>query len=141
MRTTWSLRLPSGYRYVRPAGNMALVQLEAADGWLTLAWKRVPAPPVGPKTAAIVLQFALGKPAFPVDTHIHRVSRRLGLIGPRVSRERAHAELERQIAPEGYYAFHLNVIQHGRQVCASRKPNCAACVLRDLCDYYGGETA
>lgn len=91
---------------------------------------------VGPKTAAIVLLFSLGQPAFPVDTHIHRVTKRLGLIGSRVSREKAHEELERLVSPEDYYAFHLNVIRHGRQVCTSRNPQCGTCFLRELCDYY-----
>jgi endonuclease-3 len=90
---------------------------------------------VGPKTAAIVLLFALGRPAFPVDTHVHRVSGRLGLIG-RVSRERAHDELERLLSPEQYYPFHMNLIRHGRQVCVSRMPRCHQCVVCDLCDYY-----
>lgn len=90
---------------------------------------------VGPKTAAIVLLFSLDKPAFPVDTHVHRVAKRLGLIGP-VSRERAHIELEGLVPPERYYAFHLNLIRHGRQVCASRKPDCQACILGDVCCYY-----
>jgi endonuclease-3 len=94
---------------------------------------------VGPKTAAIVLLFSLGRPAFPVDTHIHRVTKRLGLIGPRVSREKAHDELERLVPAEDYYPFHLNVIRHGRQVCTSRKPHCQVCILRDLCDFYGGQ--
>jgi endonuclease-3 len=80
--------------------------------------------------------FSLGQPAFPVDTHVHRVTQRLGLIGPRVSRERAHDELEHLVAPEDFYAFHLNLIRHGREVCASRKPRCEDCSLRDLCDYY-----
>lgn len=93
---------------------------------------------VGPKTAAIVLLFSLGRPAFPVDTHVYRVTRRLGLIGPKVSREKAHDELERLVPSEEYYSFHLNLIRHGRQVCASRKPDCPACVLRDLCEYYRG---
>jgi len=91
---------------------------------------------VGPKTAAIVLLFSLGRPAFPVDTHIHRVTRRLGLIGPQVSREKAHRELESLVPPEDYFSFHLNVIRHGREVCISRKPRCPACVLRELCDFY-----
>ena len=109
--------------------------LEGARQWLTSMNG------VGPKTAAIVLLFALGRPAFPVDTHIHRVSKRLGLIGPRVSREKAHEELEALVAPEDYYAFHLNVIRHGREVCTSRKPHCAECCLRDLCDgYQRGDT-
>ncbi len=91
---------------------------------------------VGPKTAAIVLLFSLGRPAFPVDTHVHRVTKRLGLIDQRVSREKAHDQLEQLVAPEDYYAFHLNVIRHGRRVCTSRKPNCEACTLRALCDFY-----
>jgi endonuclease-3 len=91
---------------------------------------------VGPKTAAIVLLFSLGRPAFPVDTHVHRVTKRLGLIGSRVSREKAHEELELLVLPEEYYAFHLNLIRHGRQVCTSRKPNCDACILQQHCDYY-----
>jgi endonuclease-3 len=94
---------------------------------------------VGPKTAAIVLLFSLGKPAFPVDTHIHRVTRRLGLIGPRASREQAHKELGALVDPGDYYSFHLNVIQHGRLVCTSRAPRCPVCALRDLCDYYHHE--
>ena len=91
---------------------------------------------VGPKTAAIVLLFSLGKPAFPVDTHVHRVSQRLGLIGPKTSREKAHDVLEELIPPEIYYPFHLNLIAHGREVCKSQQPRCAACVLRKHCDYY-----
>jgi endonuclease-3 len=91
---------------------------------------------VGPKTAAIVLLFALDRPAFPVDTHVHRVTRRLGLIGAHASREKAHDLLEALVPPEHYYTFHLNLIQHGRQVCTSRKPHCLECVLRDLCEYY-----
>jgi endonuclease-3 len=91
---------------------------------------------VGPKTAAIVLLFSLGKPAFPVDTHVHRVSRRLGLIGPKTSREKAHEVLEALLPPEIYYTFHLNLIAHGREVCQARRPRCAICVLREQCDYY-----
>ena len=91
---------------------------------------------VGPKTAAIVLLFSLGRPAFPVDTHVHRVTRRLGLIGSSISREKAHQKLEELLPPEDYYAFHLNLIRHGRQVCTSRKPHCDACILGRLCDFY-----
>jgi endonuclease-3 len=91
---------------------------------------------VGPKTAAIVLLFALGRPAFPVDTHVHRVTKRLGLIGPKVSREKAHVELEQLVPEEAYYPFHLNLIRHGRRVCSSRKPRCPDCSLRDLCEFY-----
>jgi endonuclease-3 len=96
---------------------------------------------VGPKTAAIVLLFALERPAFPVDTHVHRVSGRLGLIGLRVTREKAHDLLEELVAPEHYYTFHLNLIRHGRQICQARRPRCEVCVLTNLCDYYRGVVA
>ena len=106
------------------------MEVEEAKRWLT-AMKGV-----GPKTAAIILLFALDMPAFPVDTHIHRVSKRLGLISQKVSREKAHDLLEDLMPSETYYAFHLNVIRHGREVCEARQPRCEVCVLRDLCDYY-----
>ncbi len=91
---------------------------------------------VGPKTAAIVLLFAFNKPAFPVDTHVHRVTQRLGLIGPKTTREQAHVDLEAIIPPEDYYQAHLNIIQHGRQVCQARRPLCERCPLTALCDFY-----
>jgi len=90
---------------------------------------------VGPKTAAIILLFTLGMPAFPVDTHVHRVTRRLGLIPDKTGREQAHERLEALLPPDIYYAFHINVIRHGRAVCVARRPRCAECALRDLCDY------
>jgi endonuclease-3 len=104
--------------------------VEEAKRWLT-AMKGV-----GPKTAAIILLFALDMPAFPVDTHVHRVSKRLGLIPHKASREKAHDLLEDLMPAETYYAFHLNVIRHGREVCQARQPRCELCVLRDLCEYY-----
>jgi endonuclease III len=64
------------------------------------------------------------------------VTKRLGLIGPKTSREKAHSELEAMVPDKDYYSFHLNVIRHGREVCTSRNPHCEECVLRDLCDYY-----
>ena len=88
---------------------------------------------VGRKTASIVLLFSLGMPAFPVDTHIYRVSGRLGLRPPRASLQQAHDLLARTFPPETYYAAHLNLIRHGREVCRARKPACPACVLRRLC--------
>jgi endonuclease-3 len=91
---------------------------------------------VGPKTAACVLLFSLGKPALPVDTHVHRVSQRLGLIPPRVTAERAHQLLEEMLAPAEVYPFHLGMIAHGRRICRARKPRCSNCVLRRHCDYY-----
>jgi endonuclease-3 len=106
------------------------MSVEEAKAWLTAMNG------IGPKTAAIILLFSLGMPAFPVDTHIHRVSRRLGLIPPQTSREKAHELLEAMLPPETYYTFHLNLIRHGREVCGARKPRCELCTLRDVCDYY-----
>lgn len=93
-------------------------------------------PGVGPKTAAIVLLFALGRPAFPVDTHVHRVTQRLGLIPVGTSREKAHALLEQLVPPQIYYALHLNLIALGRAICHARNPEHERCVLRDTCDSY-----
>ena len=95
---------------------------------------------VGPKTASIVLLFALGKPAFPVDTHIHRVTGRLGLIPPKTSADKAHGILEELVPPEWYHSFHLNVIEHGRQVCKAQRPLCQQCVLQKHCDYFQNRT-
>lgn len=91
---------------------------------------------VGPKTAAIVLLFALGRPAFPVDTHIHRVAGRLGLIPPKATADQAHAILEALVPPERYHPLHLLVIQHGRTVCKAQRPRCEACPLQKHCDDY-----
>ncbi len=91
---------------------------------------------VGPKTAAIVLQFALNKPAFPVDTHIYRVTGRLGLRPLKMNVEKAHVHLARLFPPETYYAAHINLIRLGRQICVARQPHCPDCPLQDLCDYY-----
>jgi endonuclease-3 len=109
--------------------------LEEAKDWL------VEIKGVGPKTAAIVLLFSLGMPAFPVDTHVHRVTGRLGLIGPKVTREKAHIVLEELLPAELYYAFHLNVIRHGREVCEARNPQCQVCALTELCEYYARQVA
>lgn len=91
---------------------------------------------VGPKTAAIVLQFSLGKPAFPVDTHIYRVSGRLGLRPEKMTADQAHPHLAAQFSPETYYAAHLNIIRLGREICHARRPACPVCPLRDVCPTY-----
>jgi endonuclease III len=96
---------------------------------------------VGPKTASIVLLFALGKPAFPVDTHIHRVTERLGLIPSGTSADKAHDILAAVVPPEWYHSFHLNVIQHGRRVCKAQRPRCGECVLQKQCDYFQARKA
>ncbi len=90
---------------------------------------------VGQKTAAIVLLFSLGRPAFPVDTHIYRVTGRLGLRPEKMTVEATHTHLEKLLPPETYYAAHLNIIRLGREVCVARKPACQRCPLRELCKY------
>lgn len=88
---------------------------------------------VGPKTAACVLLFALGRPALPVDTHVHRVSQRLGLVPAKATAERAHDILESILSPEMVYAFHISLIKHGRRICKAQRPLCATCPLLDRC--------
>ena len=90
---------------------------------------------VGPKTAAIVLCFALNRQAFPVDTHIYRVTGRIGLRPEKMSVEQAHVHLESLFPPETYYAAHLNIIRLGREICTARKPYCEKCPILKLCDY------
>jgi endonuclease-3 len=108
---------------------LADMPLEEARDWLT-KFKGV-----GPKTAAIVLCFSLGRPAFPVDTHVYRVTGRIGLRPEKMTVEQAHPYLESVFPPETYYVAHLNLIRLGREVCAARKPNCPVCPVRELCDY------
>jgi endonuclease-3 len=103
--------------------------VEAGRAWLT-RYKGV-----GPKTAAIVLLFSLGLPAFPVDTHIYRVSGRIGLRPEGMSVEEAHKHLEKLFPPETYYDAHLNIIRLGREICTSRKADCVNCPLQKVCNY------
>ena len=96
------------------------------------AWLRQ-LPGIGPKSAGIILSFSLGMPAMAVDTHIYRVSKRLGIIGPKVSADKAHEILEAAMPPEDVYPFHAAFITHGRQVCKAQRPLCADCVLNYGC--------
>ncbi len=148
--------LPELYEVIRPAGlgnikapriQNTLREILARRGELSLDFlEELPLEEarrwllsldgIGPKTAACVLLFALGKPALPVDTHVYRVARRLGLIGPKVSADQAHALLEAALPPEAIYAFHVDLIQHGRLICHAQRPRCEVCPLNDLCDYY-----
>jgi endonuclease III len=82
-----------------------------------------------------VLCFSLGRPAFPVDTHVYRVTGRVGLRPEKMSVEDAHPYLESIFPPEAYYAAHLNIIRLGREVCHARKPDCKACPLLGLCEF------
>ncbi len=111
-------------------GFLAELDTQDAADWL-MRFKGV-----GPKTAAIVLQFSLGKPAFPVDTHIYRVTGRIGLRPAKMSAEQAHVHLAGLFPPDSYYPAHLNIIRLGREVCRARSPECGGCPLQDLCDYY-----
>ncbi len=88
---------------------------------------------VGPKTAACVLLFSFGKPVLPVDTHIHRIAKRLGLINSNLSAEKAHNVLGDMIPPEDVYKFHINMIEHGRRVCKAQQPRCENCILLREC--------
>lgn len=105
------------------------LSVEEARAWLTRFNG------VGPKTAAIVLCFSLGKPAFPVDTHIYRVTGRIGLRPQRMTVEQSHPHLESLFPPETYYPAHLNIIRLGREICQARRPRCEVCPIVDLCDY------
>lgn len=93
-------------------------------------------PGVGPKTAAIVLCFGFDLPVIPVDTHVFRVSWRLGLIEKKVGPERAHRLLEEMVPSELAYRFHVALIRHGRRACHARKPACHECVVRRRCAWY-----
>jgi endonuclease-3 len=106
--------------------------LDEAMAWLTSL------PGVGPKTASLVLLFCFARPVLPVDTHVHRVSQRTGLIGPKVNATAAHPLLLALFPPEPQvlYNFHVNALRHGQQVCVWGTPRCSRCPLTDLCNYY-----
>jgi endonuclease-3 len=108
-------------------GFLEGMPLEEARRWL------IDLPGVGPKTAACVLLFSLGMPALPVDTHVHRVAKRLGLIGEKMPADKAHPALEALVRPDQVYDFHMDLIEHGRRVCHAQRPKCEACVLNDIC--------
>ncbi len=108
---------------------LRLLPNEEARAWL-MKFKGV-----GPKTTAIVLQFALDRPAFPVDTHVYRVTGRVGLRPEKMTVEQAHAHLARLFEPQDYGADHLNIIRLGRELCHPRRPECPKCPLNDICDY------
>jgi endonuclease-3 len=110
---------------------LAALPLEEARSYLTSLNG------VGPKTAACVLLFALGLPALPVDTHVHRVSKRLGLIGPKVAAEPAHRLLESMMPRDQMFDAHMLLIRHGRVLCKALRPRCDACPLADVCPKVG----
>ncbi|WP_395142812.1 endonuclease III domain-containing protein [Armatimonas sp.] len=90
---------------------------------------------VGPKTTACVLMFSLGRPVLPVDTHVYRVSHRLGLISEKLGEAKAHAALQSQLKDAEVYPYHVHLIRHGRRVCLAQQPRCEECVLAPRCAY------
>ena len=94
---------------------------------------------VGRKTAACTLMFALNRPVLPVDTHVHRVAERLGLI-PKVSADKAHDLLQQLVAQNDIYSFHVNMVTHGRRGCRAIRPDCPSCILKEECDYFAERT-
>jgi endonuclease-3 len=92
---------------------------------------------VGTKTAACVMVFSLGQPFFPVDTHIHRISIRLGLVPESTSRERTQVLLEANVPDDMKYDGHLLLIEHGRRTCQARHPRCETCALKERCPIIG----
>jgi endonuclease-3 len=101
--------------------------LDEAKAWLRSL------PGVGPKTAACVLMFALGRPALPVDTHVHRVAQRLGLVPAKAGAAEAHDILEALLKPEEVYPLHVSLIKHGRRLCRAQRPLCERCPLLEGC--------
>ena len=123
-----------------PGAPLPLAALDALPLDDALAWLRE-LPGVGPKTAACVMLFSLGKPAFPVDTHVWRVTTRLGLLGAREDANDAHETLQALIPPEWRHTMHIDLIRHGRQICYARKPACFRCPLTAECQYFWELTA
>ena len=109
--------------------------LEEAKAWL------ISLKGIGPKTAAIVLCFAYGRPAFPVDTHIYRVGKRIGFLPDKLSANDAHPVMEAIAPPDDFYQFHIQLIQHGRDTCHARKPACERCQIQTYCDFFSAAGA
>jgi len=101
--------------------------LQEAKTWLRQL------PGIGPKSAGIILNFSLGMPAMAIDTHIYRVCQRLGLIGKKVTVDKAHELMEEAVDPEQVFTFHIAFITHGRQICKAQRPLCEECLLAKHC--------
>jgi len=115
-------------------GSFNLSLLEEMPMNEAKAWLRS-LPGVGPKTAACVLMFALGRPALPVDTHVHRVAQRLGLVAAKAGAAEAHDVLEAVLEPDDVYPFHISLIKHGRRLCRAQRPLCERCPLLAGCPF------
>lgn len=94
---------------------------------------------VGPKTIACTLLFACDRPVFPIDTHIFRIARRLGLMSQKISDKEAHKLMEDILPPARYYEIHVNMIRHGRKICRPQNPLCEDCCVLDYCQYYANQ--
>jgi endonuclease III len=134
---TKAVRIRAMLRAIRESGvrldERAFAGMPDADLWDTL----MALPGVGPKTAACVLLFSLDRPYFPVDTHVHRVAIRLGLVPPRADAVATQAAFQESVPDDQMYALHMNLIRHGRAVCTALRPRCSECVLRELCPRVG----
>lgn len=136
---------PGGLSRVKAPRILAVLrEIRAREGSIDLSWMGsatdqeiveylTSLPGVGPKTAACVLAFALGRPALPVDTHVHRVTERLGLLPPGTPASRAHTMLADLVPRRLRIPMHVGLIRHGREVCRAGRPRCEECPLRDLC--------
>ena len=139
---------PGGLAEIKaPRIKEALVRIKQDAGAITLSFLAdmgkeeamaylISLPGVGPKTASVVLLFAFRFPFLPVDTHVYRVSRRLGLLAEDIGPEKAQPILERIVPVEKYLSLHLNLINHGRLICRARGPRHEECALRNCCHYY-----
>src|SRR6266576_5542461 len=126
---TKAVRIRAMLRATREAGmpldDRAFTRMPDQELWDTL----LALPGVGPKTAACVLLFSLDRPYFPVDTHVHRVAKRLGLVPDAADAVTAQELIQAEVAPGAMYALHMHLIRHGREVCIARRPHCSQCVL------------
>lgn len=117
-------------------GELSLEFLRGARGEAALQYL-LQLDGVGRKTAACVMLFSLGKAAIPVDTHVYRVARRLGLVGPKASADQAHDLLEALVPRRQHYTFHMHLVHHGRQLCKAQRPRCGDCPLEEICPKVG----
>jgi endonuclease-3 len=136
---------PGGLANTKAPRLLAVLrEIHKRDGGFDLAWMRdasddevvdylTSLPGVGPKTAACVLAFSLGRPALPVDTHVHRVALRLGLLPPETAAGPAHRPLADVVPPSLRVSLHVGLIRHGRTVCRAGRPLCEACILKEMC--------
>lgn len=134
-----------------PRIQAALRRIQSEQGNLDLAWLAtlpvkearawlVRLDGIGAKSASVLLLFAFNRPAFPVDTHVQRVTRRLGVAPATATPDQIMVLVEAVAPADWLYPLHLNLIRHGRQVCRARQPLCSGCVLADLCEFRRADT-